>query len=126
MTTQALTRDLSLLDRDVIGWRRDLHQDPGLGFDEQRSIAFVAEQLAALGLDIRTKVGQTSVIADLYGSGAGPMLLIRADMDALPIQDRANEHFSSRALGVMHACGHDAQVGALLGDGGWRWCSLLR
>ena len=99
----------------VIAWRRALHQDPELSFQEERTSAFVAATLAGFGgLDI-TRPTPTSVVARLIGGRPGPVLAMRADMDALPIHE-ANEHaFVSRVPGVMHACGHDGHTAMLLG-----------
>ena len=97
--------------------RRDVHLHPELGFEEHRTANFVADQLRSLGLSPRTGVGGTGVLADLEGSGPGPTVLLRADMDALPIEERSDQAYASRT-GVMHACGHDGHVAILLATAG--------
>lgn len=112
-TTSPITSDAV---RDtVVAWRRALHQAPELSFHETRTSAFVADTLAGFGgLEI-ARPTPTSVVARLVGDPDGPVLAMRADMDALPIHE-ANEHaFVSRTAGVMHACGHDGHTAMLLG-----------
>jgi amidohydrolase len=94
--------------------RRDLHRHPELGFQEHRTAGIVAARLRALGLEPRTGVGRTGVVADIVG-GDGPMVAVRADMDALPIHEEADHDYRSTTDGVMHACGHDAHTAGLLG-----------
>src|SRR5689334_303751 len=99
----------------VISWRRHLHQNPELSFHEERTAAFVAETLASFGdLEI-TRPTPTSVVARLRGSRPGPVLAMRADMDALAIEEKNSHDFVSRHPGVMHACGHDGHTSMLLG-----------
>lgn len=93
--------------------RRTLHQYPELGFQEYRTADYIAGLLASLGLTPRTGVGKTGVVADL-GSGH-PIVALRADMDALPIQEENDVPYASRNPGVMHACGHDVHMAALVG-----------
>ncbi|MEO5509252.1 MAG: M20 family metallopeptidase [Longimicrobiales bacterium] len=110
----------SLLERarafenDLIELRRDLHRMPELAFRETRTAARVAELLGALGWDVRTGVGRTGVVAELC-NGAGPVVALRADMDALPIQESSDVPYRSTVPGIMHACGHDAHVSMLVG-----------
>jgi amidohydrolase len=95
----------------LVATRRDLHRNPELGFREHRTAGIVAERLRAAGYDVRTGVAETGVVGELRGgAGAGPTLLLRADMDALPIHERTEHDFASTNPGVMHACGHDAHV----------------
>ena len=94
--------------------RRDLHRHPELGFQEHRTAGIVESRLRALGLEPRTGVGRTGVSADIVG-GEGPMVAVRADMDALPIHEEADHDYRSTTDGVMHACGHDAHTAGLLG-----------
>ncbi|WP_437923474.1 amidohydrolase [Sorangium sp. So ce291] len=110
-----LSRDIRLLDRDLVALRRDLHRHPELGYAEVRTSQVVAERLRKLGLSVRTGVAGTGVIADLDGERPGRTVLLRADMDALPVVERSGHDFPSEISGVMHACGHDAHVSALLG-----------
>src|SRR3989442_5667681 len=88
--------------------RRDLHQHPELGFREQRTATMVEERLRSLGYDVRTRVGRTGVVG-LKGAGERCVLL-RADMDALPIEEANDVPYRSRHPGAMHACGHDGHV----------------
>ena len=99
---------------ELIAVRRDLHRHPELGFQEVRTAGVIAAALRELGLDPRTQVGKTGVVADIVG-GPGPMVALRADMDALPIEEDADHEYRSTVEGVMHACGHDAHVAGLLG-----------
>ena len=97
---------------ELVATRRDLHAHPELGFQEHRTAALVAERLRGLGYDVRTGVGRTGVVGVLRGgaAGGGRTVLLRADMDALPIQEAGEAPYRSTAPGVMHACGHDAHV----------------
>lgn len=103
------------LQSQIVAWRRDIHQHPELGFQEQRTAALVARELNALGLEAQTGVGRTGVVARIEGSGGGRRIGIRADMDALPLQEANDVPYASRVDGVMHACGHDAHTAMLLG-----------
>ena len=100
---------------EILRLRRDIHKHPELGFQEFRTAELVADTLAEIGIaDIRTGVGRTGVTAQI-GTGTGPTIGIRADMDALPIQEQVDHPFKSVNDGVMHACGHDAHTAVLLG-----------
>jgi amidohydrolase len=101
------------LSDQIIAWRREFHQYPELGYQEHRTAGRVAEILERLGYQVRRGVGRTGVVADL-GDGC-PRVAIRADMDALPIQEESQATYTSKTLGVMHACGHDAHVAIALG-----------
>lgn len=94
----------------LVATRRDLHRHPELAFAEQRTAGLVAERLRAAGYRVRTGVGGTGVVGEMEGSGDGPTLLLRADMDALPVREETAHDFVSMAEGAMHACGHDAHV----------------
>jgi amidohydrolase len=106
----------------LIGWRRDIHEHPELGDQETRTAHLVAEHLQSLGLDVRTGVARTGVVAILEGAKPGPTVALRADMDALPVQEPEGLPFASKAkgrylgkeVGVMHACGHDAHTAMLM------------
>lgn len=102
------------LTEELIRLRRDLHQHPELGFQEHRTAALVADTLTEIGIDVQTGVGRTGVVGRL-GSGDGPTIAIRADMDALPILEKNDVPYRSQEDGVMHACGHDAHTAILLG-----------
>ena len=109
-----LTQAMALKD-EIIRLRRDIHQHPELSFQEVRTAKLVADTLAEIGYaDIRTQVGRTGVVAQI-GTGDGPTIGIRADMDALPIIEAVDVPFKSINDGVMHACGHDAHTAMLLG-----------
>ena len=97
----------------IVAWRRDIHMHPELGFQEQRTARLVADTLAEFGIEAQTGVGKTGVVGYL-GEGS-PVIGIRADMDALPIQEENDVPYRSQAPGVMHACGHDAHTAILLG-----------
>lgn len=94
----------------LIRTRRDLHRHPELGFREHRTAGIVAERLRAAGYEVRAGIAGTGVVGTLAGRGGGPTLLLRADMDALPVQEECGHDFVSTVDGVMHACGHDAHV----------------
>ena len=111
------------LSRKVLAWRRDIHQNPELGNRETRTAKLVADHLRALGLEVKTGIATTGVVAVLKGGKPGPRIAIRADMDALPVSERNGLPFASKAtstfrgetVGVMHACGHDAHTSILMG-----------
>ena len=110
-----LERAEQLTDQ-LIAWRRHLHQHPELGFEERETARFVVETLRPLDLAIREGVGKTGVVAELGSpEREGPIVAIRADMDALPIEEQSGVSFCSQRPGVMHACGHDAHVAMALG-----------
>ncbi len=111
------------LDAQMILWRRDLHANPELGNREFRTAGIVADHLRSLGFDdVRTGVAHTGVVGLLVGALPGPVVALRADMDALPVEERVDVPFASKVkttwnhetVGVMHACGHDAHVAILM------------
>ncbi len=122
-----LTADLSSriasIEPQVVAWRRDIHEHPELGNREFRTAKLVADHLKSLGIDVQTGVAHTGVVGVLRGGKPGPVVLLRADMDALPVTERVNLPFASKArstyngqdVGVMHACGHDTHVAILMG-----------
>jgi amidohydrolase len=111
------------IEDKVIAWRRDIHQNPELSYQETRTAALAAKHLTALGYEVKTGVGVTGVVGVLKGGKPGGVVALRADMDALPVEEKVDVPFASRAtaqwLGqtvpVMHACGHDAHVAILMG-----------
>lgn len=103
------------VNRDVIDMRRDIHRNPELGFEEVRTAGVIADRLKRLGYDVRTKIGETGVVGILRTQRPGKTILLRADMDALPIQEESGVPFASANAGKMHACGHDGHVAILLG-----------
>ncbi len=118
MTTLAqpvtLTAAQALMSQ-LVAWRRDLHRHPELAFQEHRTAGIVAGALGQLGLEVQTGVGQTGVVGILEGSLPGPTVLLRFDMDALPIHEETGLSFASQTDGKMHACGHDAHTAIGLG-----------
>jgi amidohydrolase len=102
------------LSDTLVALRRDLHRHPELGFQETRTSSLVAAKLEEMGLPVRRGVGRTGVVAELE-NGKGPRVALRADMDALPIQEEGDHDYRSTVPGVMHACGHDAHTSSLLG-----------
>ena len=107
----------------VVSWRRDIHANPELGNREFRTAALVAEHLEALGMEVTTGVAHTGVVGILRGGSDGPVVALRADMDALPVTEQVDLPFASTVttqfngeeVGVMHACGHDNHVAILMG-----------
>ena len=99
---------------DVIAWRRHLHANPELSFHEYETSQFVHETLESFGGLVLERPTPTSVVARLHGDNPGRTLALRADMDALPINEESGVEFASRTEGVMHACGHDGHTAALL------------
>jgi amidohydrolase len=122
MTTSARSTDPAIarqaaadLRETVVAWRRHLHRHPELSFHEERTAQFVYDTLAGLGGLQLSRPTPTSVVARLVGLHPGPVLAMRADMDALPIQERNEVDYASEHPGVMHACGHDGHTAILLG-----------
>ena len=99
---------------DLTAWRRDIHANPELGFDEHRTSDFVAKKLTEFGITVHRNVGKTGVVGVLQ-TGNGPTIGLRCDMDALPIEEIADVSYKSTRSGVMHACGHDGHTTMLLG-----------
>jgi amidohydrolase len=116
-------RRAALVDGKVVAWRRDIHAHPELSNREVRTAQVVADHLRALGLEVRTGVAHTGVVGLLRGGRPGPVVALRADMDALPVTEEVDLPFASKVratyngqdVGVMHACGHDAHVAMLMG-----------
>jgi amidohydrolase len=112
------------IEAQVISWRRDFHENPELGNREFRTSTIVAAHLRSIGLDeVRTEVAHTGVVGLLRGALPGPVVALRADMDALPVAEEVDLPFASKArttwngeqVGVMHACGHDSHTAILMG-----------
>jgi amidohydrolase len=107
----------------VVTWRRDLHEHPELGNREFRTAGIVADHLRSLGMEVQTEVAHTGVVGLLEGGLPGPVVALRADMDALPVTElvdlpfasKATAEFNGRDVGVMHACGHDNHMAILMG-----------
>lgn len=111
------------VEAKMIAWRRDIHQNPELGNQEKRTASLVAQHLKALGYEVKEGVATTGVVAVLKGEGGpGPVIALRADMDALPVAEQVDLPFASKVrtqwngeqVGVMHACGHDCHVAILM------------
>jgi len=114
----SLATDVDEIQPGLVADRRHLHQNPELGFQEFKTAEFVRQRLEALGVeDIRTGIAVTGVTGKIIGTapGTGKHVLLRADMDALPIVEESNQDYASSIEGVMHACGHDAHTAILLG-----------
>jgi amidohydrolase len=113
--SEQIVADRVALEPGLVAARRRLHQQPALAFAEYETAKLVAGRLRELGLDPRTGVGGTGVVADVEGAAPGLTLLLRADMDALPLEEVGGRPYGSAVRGRMHACGHDAHTSALLG-----------
>jgi amidohydrolase len=119
----AIDQKASAILPRLIEWRRHIHQNPELGNREFKTAEYVAKHLRALGLEVQTGVAKTGVVAILKGGKPGPVVALRADMDALPVAERVNVPFKStvtaeylgQTVPVMHACGHDSHVAMLMG-----------
>jgi amidohydrolase len=103
------------LREQLVAWRRDFHRHPELAFQEHRSAEIIAQELRALGYEVETGVADTGVVALLRGADAGPVMMARFDMDALPITEANETDYVSQTEGVMHACGHDGHMAIGLG-----------
>lgn len=111
------------LESKVVTWRRDFHQNPELGNREFKTAEKIAAHLRSLGIEVQTGVAKTGVVGVLKGGKPGPVVALRADIDALPVKERVNIPFASKvegeyngqSVGVMHACGHDTHTAILMG-----------
>lgn len=118
-----LDRRAAAVNEKVVAWRRDIHEHPELSGFEERTAGLVAAHLRALGMEVRTGIGGHGVVGVLRGGRPGRVVALRADMDGLPVTEQVDLPFRSRvtstyrgqAVGVMHACGHDNHVAALMG-----------
>jgi amidohydrolase len=108
-----MLKQSNAISEELIEWRRDFHQHPELGFDVHRTAAKVADELEKMGYRVRRGVGKTGVVAEI-GEG-GTCVAIRADMDALPLEEMNTTDYVSQTKGKMHACGHDAHTSMALG-----------
>lgn len=122
LLTAEIDRRAATVEQKAIAWRRDLHEHPELSNREVRTAKIVADHLRSLGLEVRTGVAHTGVVALLRGGRPGPVVALRADMDALPVTEEVNLPFASKAratfngseVGVMHACGHDMHTAIMM------------
>lgn len=110
-----IDRIISKIEPRLIAVRRDIHAHPETGFETVRTAALIETELRALGLEVHAGVGRTGLVAEIKGGAPGPCLILRADMDALPIMEQTDLPFASQEPGKMHACGHDLHSAALLG-----------
>ncbi len=117
-----IQQDILNIESQMLEWRRHIHQNPELSNREFKTASYVESHLKALGLDVKTGIAFTGVVATLKGDKPGPTLALRADMDALPVTEQVDLSFASKAtaeyrgetVGVMHACGHDTHVAILM------------
>lgn len=118
-----IDKEVKSVENKVIEWRRDIHKHPELSNRETRTAAIVAKHLKSLGMQVETDIAHTGVVGFLKGAKPGPTVMLRADMDALPVTEKADVPFKSTIVtkymgedvGVMHACGHDTHVAMLMG-----------
>ena len=121
--SEAISKAANQIEQKVIDWRHDIHQNPELGNREFRTAELITEHLKSLGIDVQTNVGVTGVVGILKGEKPGPVIALRADMDALPVEEKNALPFASKVKTtydgketfVMHACGHDGHVAILMG-----------
>lgn len=120
---EKITKAADKIESKVIEWRRDIHEHPELGNRETRTAGIIAAHLTSLGIEVKTGVAITGVVGILKGGKPGPVVALRADMDALPVTEATDLPFASKIkatyngneVGVMHACGHDSHVAMLMG-----------
>ncbi len=110
-----IINSIAALEEQMTEWRRDFHMHPELAYQEVRTSGKVAELLESWGIEVTTGLGKTGVVGVIKGSGDGPSIGLRADMDALPIDEMNDTPWKSQNAGVMHACGHDGHTTMLLG-----------
>ena len=120
---EIIVKSADKIQQKVINWRHDIHQHPELGNREFRTAELVTKHLQSLGIEVKTKVGVTGVVGILKGDKPGPVIALRADMDALPVEEvndllfasKVKTMYNGKETSVMHACGHDAHVAILMG-----------
>ena len=119
----SIDNEITKVEQTVVDWRRDFHQNPELSNQEYRTAKIVADHLKSLGMEVKTEVAKTGVVGILTGGRPGPVVALRADMDALPVTEEVDLPFASKVrttyngqdVGVMHACGHDVHTSVLMG-----------
>lgn len=111
----SIFHDLDATFEQIVKWRRYLHQNPELSFQEKNTAKFIEDSLRKMGLDVITKVGGNGILGILKGEKPGKTIALRADFDALPIIDEKEVDYKSSNHGIMHACGHDGHTSSLLG-----------
>ena len=109
-----IKKEIQKISEHIYSYRRDFHQYPELSFQEYRTAETISKHLESFGIEHRTGVGKTGVVGEIV-FGDGPTIALRADMDALPIQEVGDLKYKSKNEGVMHACGHDGHMAILLG-----------
>src|SRR6266516_1207007 len=107
-------KEAERIEPEIIEIRREIHQRPELAYHEEATAKLVADRLEALGIEVKQKVGGTGVLGTLKGPRTGRVVALRAEMDALPLEEMADVEYKSKVTGVMHACGHDTHVAMLL------------
>ncbi|MBU3719538.1 MAG: amidohydrolase [Burkholderiaceae bacterium] len=110
-----MTAVLASYVEEMRSWRHDIHQHPEIGFQETRTSGIVAQALRSWGYEVETGIGKTGVVGRLVNGSSGKSIGLRADMDALPIQEKTGALWQSKRMGMMHACGHDGHTAMLLG-----------
>ncbi len=121
--SELIAKNANLTEQKVIAWRHDFHQNPELGNRETRTAAIVAKHLQSLGFEVKTNVAYTGVVGILKGDKPGPVIALRADMDALPVEEvndlpyasKVKTMYNGKETSVMHACGHDGHTAILMG-----------
>ena len=121
--SELITKKANQIEQKVIAWRQDFHQNPELGNREARTAAIVAKHLQSLGFDVKTNVAYTGVVGILKGDKPGPVIALRADIDALPVEEvndlpyasKVKTMYNGKETSVMHACGHDGHTAILMG-----------
>lgn len=114
MIFMTLTTEVNQYMDELIEIRRHLHQHPELSFQEENTKKYIADYLENLGIEVKRDVGGNGLLGYIKGGHEGPTIALRADFDALPIQDEKDVPYKSKVDGVMHACGHDAHTASLL------------
>ena len=112
---ECIRREAGMLQKELVEIRRQIHRNPELGFEEWETAGLVHSKLSGLGLQVKGGIAKTGIAAVLKGNDSWPTIALRADMDALPIEEQSDVPYKSEKKGIMHACGHDAHVAMLIG-----------
>lgn len=112
---QTIDKEISRIEQEVVELRRDFHKHPEQGFQEKRTASVISRYLSDLGMEVTGGIAGTGVSGLLKGTGPGKTVMLRADMDALPLQEKTTVEYKSLNDGIMHACGHDGHMAILLG-----------
>lgn len=108
-------KEAKAIEKDIIGWRRDFHKHPELSFEEVRTAGIISDHLTKLGIEHRTGLGKTGIVGYLHGKGEGPVIMLRFDIDALPIPQESDLEYASIYPGKLHGCGHDGHAAIGMG-----------